>query len=335
LPRPKRGATLDPNDWRFLESIHARDGVATWSQLKKEEHFGQALISSQERRLLPQGLLQIRREGRKKLFVITDAAEKRLSERHSPESRESAEFVVEGGKSRVKITLDAYMQTLSHPEIIKKFYSSPFARSMALYAFNLLRELHMRDGKPVRRGPVVAELRIRADFSDIPPFTKWIRFWRNEPSFPPEGIAEWIETLYSLMTTSTNIQEVIKTFERVAVKKRLSDQIILLGFSKLRSLWEIGIWDRDKLRTRLTKLQRRSPDRAEVRAWLLFFDVLNTSYLRLNRELTPERFSKKTFWISDAYAQAEREYPKVKDLESLLTMLNEWKENVLQTVPPP
>jgi len=337
MPRPERGELLDDkhlddSDRRFLEALHVRQ-LAMWSQLRNEEKFGQALIDAEEERLVPHGLLEIRKEGRRKLFVITAKAEKLLDEWRSPESRETAEFVVTDGKTKAEIKLDAYSQSLSNPRMIRNFYSSSFARSMVLDAFNLFRELHMEDGKPVRRGRTVAEIRIKADFSDIPP-TKGFRVWGNLPVFPPKAVAKWIVALYSMMTESRSIREVIDVFERTAVKTNLSDQTILLGFSKLRSLWETGIYNRAKLRTRLMKLRGRSPDREELTMWLLFFDVLNASYLRLNRQLTHEEFKKETWRLTEAYSEAKGEHPQYnKDQGTLFQVLKLWKEIALNAIP--
>lgn len=336
MPRPERGELLDDrhlddSDRRFLEALHVRQ-VAMWSQLRNEEKFGQALIAAEEERLVPQRLLEIRKQGRRKLFVITTKAEKLLDESRSPESRETAEFVVTDRKTKAEMNLDAYSQSLTNPRMIRNFYSSSFARSMVLDAFNLFRELHMEDGKPVRRGRTVAEIRIKADFSDIPP-TKGFRVWRNLPVFPPKSVAKWIVALYSMMTESRSIREVIGIFERTAVKTNLSDQTILLGFSKLRSLWETGIYNRAKLRTRLMKLSGRGPDRGELTMWLLFFDVLNASYLRLNRQLTHEGFKKGTWRLTEAYSQTKREHPQYnKDHAALFEMLKRWREIAMQTI---
>lgn len=336
MPRPERGELLDDkhlddSDRRFLEALHVRQ-LAIWTQLRNEEKFGQALIAAEEERLVPQGLLDIRKQGRRKLFVITAKAEKLLDEWHSPESRETAEFVVTDGETKAEMKLDAYSQSLSNPRMMMNFYSSSFARSMVLDAFNLFREFHMQNGRPVRRGRTISEIRIKADFSDIPP-TKGLRVWRNLPVFPPETVAKWIVALYSMMTESRSIREVIDVFERAAVKRNLSDQTILLGFSKLRSLWETGIYNRTKLRTRMMKLRGRGPDRGELMIWLLFFDVLNASYLRLNSELTPQGFKKETWRLTETYSQAKAEHPQYnKNHAALFEMLKRWREIALHTI---
>lgn len=332
--RPKRAKSLDASDWRFLEALH-RYGTANWSQLKKNEGFSQELIHAEEKRLQHGGFLSVHTQGRQKLFSITPAGEKKLSELHSPESRETAEFVISSGKTCVKTILDAYMRSLSNPEMIKVFYSSSTARQLVVDAFNLFRELHLRNGKPIHEGPVVAELRIKAEFSDVPPPAKVIRIWKNRPSFPPEEISKWIEPLYWTMTEATSIQQVLQKFERVAVRGRLSDQVIMLGFSKLRSLWETEIYDRAKLKKRLMMLRGDPPDSKEITAWFLFFDALNTMYPKLNRELVCGT-SKPTFRIIEAYTEKKKEYPHAtQDLKSLHMMLSDWRKTALQSIPTP
>jgi hypothetical protein len=336
LARPKRGRELDRTDFDFLKEVRLRDGTCTWSDLKKRARFGQATIASEELRLVPRGLISTQRAGRRKLYKIMEEGQRCLAQREPHKTWEATEFVVTDGERLAKVELDAHGHSLSNPLMIVNLYSSPYSEEVAFDAFNLIRQLHMEAGKPIASGPVSAEIRVRVYFSEIPPAVgAWgLRLWRNRPVFPPKGTARWMKSLHSLLVESRHAEEMIKVLEREGLGGKLSDQAILVGFRKLTSVWG-GTYDRLKLRRGIRRLRGVNPTREEVRFWLIFFDTLDTSYERSKESLIPERLSKQSFYLAEAYAQAKREHPHARDSDTVLQRLMRWREVALQNASPP
>lgn len=336
LARPKRGRELDRTDFDFLKEVRLRDGMCTWSDLRKRARFGQATIASEELRLVPRGLISTEEAGRRKLYKITEDGQKYLAQREPHKTWEMTEFVVTDGERLAKVEFEVHGHTLSNPLMIVSLYSNPYSEGMAFDAFNLIRQLHMDAGKPITSGPVSAEIRVRVHFSEIPPAVgAWgLRLWRNRPVFPPKGTARWMKALHSLLVESRRAEEMIKVLEREGLGGKLSDQAILVGFRKLTSVWG-GMYDRLKLRRGIRRLRGVNPTREEVRFWLTFFDTLDTSYERSKESLIPERLSKQSFYLAEAYAQAKREHPHAKDSDTVLQRLMRWREVALQTASPP
>jgi hypothetical protein len=327
---------LDRTDLDFLKEVRLRDGVCTWSDLRKRARFGQATIASEELRLVPRGLISIEEAGRRRLYKITEEGQKQLARREPQRTWEVTEFIITDGERLARVELDVHGHTLSNPLMILNLYSNPHSEGMAFDAFHLVRQMHLEAGKPLVSGPVTAEIRVRVHFPEIPPpvGALGLRFWRDRPVYPPKGTARWMKALHSLLLKSRRAEEMIKVIEREGLGGKLSDQAILVGFRKFSSVWG-GMYDHLKLRRRIRRLRGVNPTREEVRFWLTFFDTLDTSYERSKESLIPERLSNQSFYLAEAYAQAKREHPHARDSETVLQRLMRWRQVALQTTSPP